>query len=116
MPVVEPMNGDGSTRVVVNDVEDAGIVELVGPSSVDTPESSISIADDQIAPLLSQSERPKINIFTLSYPRQKLNKVNSKLSLFFHFRFCFTNLSSSYTEFSVSSFLVRGCQNVPLHI
>lgn len=71
------MNGDGSVRVGVNDIEDAGIVELVGPSSItaiDTAESSISISDDQIAPLLTQSERPKINIFTISYPRQKLNK------------------------------------------
>lgn len=82
MPIVEPMNGDGSARVVVNDVEDAGIMELVGPSSIDSPsfrtsdtaESSISICDDQIAPLLIQSERPKINIFTISYPREKLNK------------------------------------------
>lgn len=82
MPIVEPMNGDGSARVVVNDVEDASIVELVGPSSIDSPsfrtsdtaESSISISDDQIAPLLIQSERPKINIFTISYPREKLNK------------------------------------------
>lgn len=107
MPVIEPMNGDGSARVVVNDVEDAGIVELVGPSSVDTAESSISISDDQIAPLLIQSERPKINIFTISYPRQKLNKVNSTLSLFSISIFVITNYKL-YTEFSVSSSLVRG--------
>ncbi|OIT21747.1 PREDICTED: uncharacterized protein LOC109218506 [Nicotiana attenuata] len=83
MPIAEPMNGDGSTRIGVNDIEDAiGVVEMVGPSSISavdsssTAESSISICDDdQIAPLLTQSERPKINIFTISYPtRQKLNK------------------------------------------
>lgn len=28
-------------------------------------------SDDQIAPLLSHPERPKINIFTASYPRRK---------------------------------------------
>ncbi|CAN4097459.1 unnamed protein product [Withania somnifera] len=85
MPIIEPMNGDGNVRVGVNDIEDVGIVELVGSSSItaidsssfrtpDTAESSISISDDQIAPLLTQSERPKINIFTIPYPRQKLNK------------------------------------------
>lgn len=97
MPIAEPMNGDGSTRIGVNDIEDAiGVVEMVGPSSItavdssSTAESSISICDDdQISPLLTQSERPKINIFTISYPtRQKLNKVNSNfeiLNLFFIF-------------------------------
>ncbi|MCD9646989.1 hypothetical protein HAX54_037267 [Datura stramonium] len=79
------MNGDGSARIIVDDIEAASIVELAGPSSIttfdsssfrtsDTAESSISISDDQIAPLLTQTERPKINIFTISYPRLKLNK------------------------------------------
>ncbi|XP_057431649.1 uncharacterized protein LOC130724442 isoform X1 [Lotus japonicus] len=37
------------------------------PSSGDTDDAG----DDQIAPLLSHPERPKINIFTASYPRRK---------------------------------------------
>lgn len=126
MPIAEPMNGDGSTRIGVNDIEDAiGVVEMVGPSSItavdssSTAESSISICDDdQIAPLLTQSERPKINIFTISYPtRQKLNKVNSNFEIinFFYFLFFkFVNLQSSFTEFSVASSLVTGLVKMQL--
>jgi len=32
-------------------------------------------AHDQIAPLLSHTDRPKINIFTASYPRRKQPRV-----------------------------------------
>nr|XP_043624114.1 LOW QUALITY PROTEIN: uncharacterized protein LOC122595748 [Erigeron canadensis] len=55
------------------------IVELVASSN----EPSDSASDDQITPLLSQSSDinnnnikppPKINIFTVSYPRRKANK------------------------------------------
>ncbi|XP_024031797.1 uncharacterized protein LOC21394488 [Morus notabilis] len=33
--------------------------------------SAIGGGDEEISPLLSQVERPKINIFTVSYPRRK---------------------------------------------
>lgn len=49
---------------------DDHVVELsvreVSPSEIHAGEVS-----DEISPLLSQSERPKINIFTVSYPRRK---------------------------------------------
>jgi hypothetical protein len=38
------------------------------PSSSD---DSVDNVKDQIAPLLSRTDRPKINIFTASYPRRK---------------------------------------------
>ncbi|XP_071716609.1 uncharacterized protein [Rutidosis leptorrhynchoides] len=45
------------------------VVELVAST-----EPSDSADEDQITPLLTQSDKPKINIFTVSYPRRKANK------------------------------------------
>lgn len=45
------------------------VVELVAST-----EGSDSASEDQITPLLTQSDKPKINIFTVSYPRRKANK------------------------------------------
>ncbi|KVH93079.1 hypothetical protein Ccrd_004871 [Cynara cardunculus var. scolymus] len=45
------------------------VVELVTST-----EGSDSASEDQIIPLLSQLDKPKINIFSVSYPRRKANK------------------------------------------
>ncbi|KAI3712144.1 hypothetical protein L1987_70693 [Smallanthus sonchifolius] len=45
------------------------VVELVAST-----DGSDLVSDDQITPLLVQSDKPKINIFTVSYPRRKANK------------------------------------------
>ncbi|KAI3815094.1 hypothetical protein L1987_14748 [Smallanthus sonchifolius] len=45
------------------------VVELVAST-----DGSDSASEDQITPLLVQSDKPKINIFTVSYPRRKANK------------------------------------------
>lgn len=55
------------------------------PSSGDTDDAG----DDQIAPLLSHPERPKINIFTASYPRRKPRVIP-----FFTFILLFLNYRS----------------------
>lgn len=89
MTAGESMNGG----IVVGgdgDIEDGHLVELVEASLLpsdepdDPPSSdaaapvvdaSVSISDDQITPLLPKQERSKINIFTISYPKRKSNKV-----------------------------------------
>ncbi|GMN53777.1 hypothetical protein TIFTF001_022907 [Ficus carica] len=57
---------------------DDHVVELsvreVSPSEIHAGEVS-----DEISPLLSQSERPKINIFTASYPRRKPREPITRL-------------------------------------
>ncbi|XP_059661920.1 uncharacterized protein LOC132308001 [Cornus florida] len=58
---------DGGVREHLSDED---VVELV----VSTAESDDSTSDDQIIPLLTQSEKPKINIFSISYPRKKPNR------------------------------------------
>lgn len=45
-------------------------------SSTSPTGDSISISEDQITPLLNQSQRPKVNIFCVSYPRQRPVKVD----------------------------------------
>ncbi|XP_061337759.1 uncharacterized protein LOC133284698 [Gastrolobium bilobum] len=48
------------------------VVELIGcDASSPSHGDSDDVGNDQIAPLLSLTERPKINIFTASYPRRK---------------------------------------------
>lgn len=49
--------------------ERSHVVELVTST-----EGSDSASEDQITPLLSQLDKPKINIFSVSYPRRKTNK------------------------------------------
>ncbi|CAK9175586.1 unnamed protein product [Ilex paraguariensis] len=49
------------------DIEQPHVVEMVAT----TTDDGESISDDQITPLLAQSEKPKINIFSVSYPRRK---------------------------------------------
>jgi len=44
------------------------------PSSSSSDDSRDNV-HDQIAPLLSHTDRPKINIFTASYPRRKQPRV-----------------------------------------
>ncbi|KAI3716182.1 hypothetical protein L6452_23337 [Arctium lappa] len=49
--------------------ERSHVVELVTSN-----EGSDLASEDQITPLLSQLDKPKINIFSVSYPRRKTNK------------------------------------------
>lgn len=46
-------------------------VELI-VRDVSVPEADAGVAaSEEITPLLTQAEKPKINIFTVSYPRRK---------------------------------------------
>ncbi|KAJ0493728.1 putative EamA domain-containing protein [Helianthus annuus] len=60
---------DGREHEQDRERELSHVVELVA-----SPEPSDSVSEDQITPLLIQSDKPKINIFTVSYPRRKSNK------------------------------------------
>ncbi|KAL3502658.1 hypothetical protein ACH5RR_037107 [Cinchona calisaya] len=60
------------------DIEHGGVVvEMASTadphlsSSSSSTDDSISISEDQVTPLLNQSQRPKVNIFSVSYPRQR---------------------------------------------
>ncbi|KAK3013930.1 hypothetical protein RJ639_009419, partial [Escallonia herrerae] len=64
----EPINGGAGAG---GGIEGGRAVELV--ASTADPES---ISEDQITPLLAPSEKPKINIFSASYPRRKPNRVH----------------------------------------
>lgn len=59
----------GAGGVLVEERERAHVVELV--ASTDGADSA---SEDQITPLLVQSDKPKLSIFTVSYPRRKSNK------------------------------------------
>ncbi|KAK2979052.1 hypothetical protein RJ640_013686 [Escallonia rubra] len=67
----EPINGGAGAGGGGGGIEGGLAVELV--ASTADPES---ISEDQITPLLAPSEKPKINIFSASYPRRKPNKVH----------------------------------------
>ncbi|KAI3525284.1 hypothetical protein L1887_03965 [Cichorium endivia] len=59
--------GGGGVRA--EEPERPHVVELVAATEV-----SDSASEDQITPLLTQSDKPKLSIFTVSYPRRKTNK------------------------------------------
>lgn len=87
MTAGESMNGGGIVAGGDGDIEGGQLVELVEasllptdaksdpPSDAEAPadDASAGISDDQITPLLPKTERPKINIFTIAYPRRKSN-------------------------------------------
>lgn len=69
-----------SSSTVMN--EDTHMVELVTTNNQPSEEEEEHEDTNQITPLLSthqseitNSNKPKINIFTVSYPRKKSNKV-----------------------------------------
>lgn len=50
---------------------DKATVELIVCDSSPSAADGGGTASGEIAPLLTQSEKPKINIFSVSYPRRK---------------------------------------------
>ncbi|KAE9457932.1 hypothetical protein C3L33_10163, partial [Rhododendron williamsianum] len=62
----EPISGDGGED---RELADVHVVELVAASTDESGPDSI--LQEQIAPLLAPLEKPKINIFAISYPRRK---------------------------------------------
>ncbi|GMP66735.1 hypothetical protein CsSME_00026964 [Camellia sinensis var. sinensis] len=66
----ESINGGGGGEDP--ELGDAHVVELVASSTPDS--SSDLISEEQIIPLLAPTEKPKINIFSVSYPRRKTNR------------------------------------------
>ena len=60
--------------------------ESLSPSS-SPMEDAISISDEHITPLLNQSQRPRVNIFSVSHSRRRPVKVNfaENLAKFQHF-------------------------------
>nr|GLL24196.1 probable transport protein YPL264C isoform X2 [Ipomoea trifida] len=96
MTAGESMNGGGIVAGGDGDIEGGQLVELVEasllptdaksdpPSDAEAPadDAPVGISDDQITPLLPKTERPKINIFTIAYPRRKSNnKLQQFLSM-----------------------------------
>lgn len=84
----EPITGGGDGGED-RELTDVHVVELVATLTEDS--SPDSIAEEQIAPLLPPLEKPKINIFSISYPRRKPNRdqvtrlAESDISVFTQF-------------------------------
>ncbi|KAG5545630.1 hypothetical protein RHGRI_017947 [Rhododendron griersonianum] len=82
----EPISGDGGED---RELADVHVVELVAASTDESGPDSI--LQEQIAPLLAPLEKPKINIFAISYPRRKpkrdqvIRLPESEISLFTQF-------------------------------
>lgn len=83
----EPISGgDGGGD---RELADVHVVELVAASTDESGPDSI--LQEQIAPLLAPLEKPKINIFAISYPRRKpyrdqvIRLPESEISLFTQF-------------------------------
>lgn len=52
---------------------DCGVVELiVRDASASEADAAAVVVSEEITPLLNQVEEPKLNIFTVTYPRRKL--------------------------------------------
>lgn len=64
----------------VNGIDRAQTVELVVCDETAAPHGGDGAVSQEITPLLAPSEKPKINIFTVSYPRRK-SRVIGFLSL-----------------------------------
>lgn len=60
----------GGEGVSLIERERSHVVELAAST-----EGSDPVSEDQITPLLTQSDKPKLSIFTVSYPKRKNNKV-----------------------------------------
>ncbi|XP_052178253.1 uncharacterized protein LOC127792014 isoform X1 [Diospyros lotus] len=73
MSSAELVNGGGGGEDRAEAAESHVVVELVSASAGDSS-SSDSISEDQMAPLLAQAEKPKINIFSAPYPRRKRSR------------------------------------------
>lgn len=59
----------GGEGVSLIERERSHVVELAAST-----EGSDPVSEDQITPLLTQSDKPKLSIFTVSYPKRKNNK------------------------------------------
>lgn len=80
---------------------DQGVVELI------VCDASAPVADgggtpsDEITPLLTQSEKPKINIFSVSYPRRQPRVSLNPLSI------CLSNSRLLFPKLKALSFICR---------
>ncbi|KAB1202592.1 Solute carrier family 35 member G1 [Morella rubra] len=58
---------------------DCGVVELiVRDASASEADAAAVVVSEEITPLLNQVEEPKLNIFTVTYPRRKLTEQVTK--------------------------------------
>lgn len=56
------------------ELDHALMVEMASTAGLDL--GSEAVSDDQITPLLTQQpEKPRLDIFSVSYPKRKTNKV-----------------------------------------
>lgn len=62
MSSAEPGGGDRSVELIA--------CEVPAPAAAGTEGSGVGVSEE-ITPLLTQPGKPKINIFTISYPRRR---------------------------------------------
>ncbi|KVI10681.1 Drug/metabolite transporter [Cynara cardunculus var. scolymus] len=60
--------------VGTKELDHALMVEMASVAGSDLGFNTVSIAEDQITPLLTQADNPRLNIFSVSYPKRKSDK------------------------------------------
>ncbi|KAI3493343.1 hypothetical protein L1887_41932 [Cichorium endivia] len=65
-------NNRVSGGINVEELGDAHMVEMASTAGSDLSPGAVS--EDQITPFLTQPEKPRLNIFSVSYPKRKTNK------------------------------------------
>lgn len=78
MASVESANGGEAEDIERGDhlaLEMVPSSNVAGAELSSSSDDSISVSEDQITPLLAQSQRPKVNIFSPSFYKRKPVKV-----------------------------------------
>ena len=92
-------DGDHAVELIVHDA-----------SALEDDVAAAVVVSDEITPLLNQGEKPKINIFTVSYPRRKPRVKEIKTLIHCLQKFNFENwLWSSFSLMELRSNLIAGC-------
>lgn len=86
-------DGDHAVELIVRDA-----------SSSEDDAAAAVVVSEEITPLLNQGEKPKINIFTVSYPRRKPRVKEIKTLIHCLQKFNFENLLWNSFTFNGTSF------------
>ncbi|KAI3769628.1 hypothetical protein L6452_00737 [Arctium lappa] len=74
MDSIDAIDGIGGGRVGTEELDHALMVEMASIADSDLGSNTVSVVEDQITPLLTQADNPRLNIFSVSYPKRKTDK------------------------------------------
>ena len=75
MDSTDANDGIRSKRVRTEELDHALMVEMASIAGSDLGLNTVSVVEDQITPLLTQADNPRLDIFSVSYPKRKTDKV-----------------------------------------